>query len=38
VTSPAASGWSNSYRAGYLPPTGVTPLSMAHQGILVKTL
>jgi hypothetical protein len=25
VTSPAASGWSNSYRVGYLPPTGVTP-------------
>src|SRR5258708_24950830 len=24
VTSPAASGWSNSYRVGYLPPTGVT--------------
>src|SRR3979490_1603358 len=28
--APIASGWSNSCRVGYLPPTGPTPLSTAH--------
>ena len=36
VTSPAASGWSNSYRVGYLPPTGVTRPFHGALRILVK--
>jgi hypothetical protein len=29
--APTASGWSNSCRVGYLPPTGSTPLFTAHE-------
>jgi hypothetical protein len=36
VTSPAASGWSNSYRVGYLPPTGVTRPFHGAPRILIK--
>jgi len=36
VTSLAASGWSNSYRVGYLPPTGVTRPFHGAPRILVK--